>query len=483
MDIAAFLIALVTLAAGVVAGFALAKSRIDAATSKSAAAAAAANASLAAQRDAIIEERDLLRIERDQTRAELHDASSRLAGARARIDALEHNEEQVKNTFARMSAEALERNNATFLERADAEFKRAGAPIAESLDKVGRQLTEIEKERAGAQAALRQQIEFVRVTGEQLKAETASLVSALRKPQARGQWGELQLRKCVEYAGMLDRCDFAEQATIASADGILRPDLVVNLVGGKSIVVDSKVTLVAYLDAHEASDDSIRAEHLTRHARHLKQHVDGLAAKAYWSQFSATPEFVIMFVPGDGPLNAALEQDPTLLEYAISKRVHILGPMSLVPTLRAIAYSWQQQALADNAREVFDLGREMYKRLGVFGGHMDKLGRSLASAVKTYNDSVGSLERNVLSSARKFTDLEFTIETIESPPPIEEPVRQLAAGELIDGAERARPVVSLPVGEAMTADDGPRQLDLDGRMEDYGIDVAPPGDAPRRTGS
>jgi DNA recombination protein RmuC len=223
--------------------------------------------------------------------------------------------------------------------------------------------------------------------------------------------------------------------------------------------VDSKVTLVGYLDAHDAVDDTMRAEHLARHARHLRSHVDSLAAKDYWSQFSNAPEFVIMFVPGDGPLNAALEADPSLLEYAFTKRVHILGPMSFVPTLRTIAYAWQQASLADNAREVFDLGQELYKRLGVFGGHMGKLGRSLTSAVKTYNESVGSLERNVLSAARKLNDLQVTGEKLEPVDGVEESVRPLAQSELVDSDDASRIVTLAPSTAGGELD----------RLEDYGI--------------
>jgi DNA recombination protein RmuC len=483
MDIATFLIAVVTLAAGLAAGLALAKGRLDETTSKSAAAAAAANASLAAERDAVARERDVLRDERDVARTDLQDANNRLAGARARLDVLQQNEEQLKDTFARMSTEALQRNNAQFLELASSQFKSAGGPITETLSKMERQLGEIERERVGSQSALVQQIEFVRTTSEALKAETATLVSALRKPQARGRWGELQLKRCLELAGMTARCDFFEQESVATGDGTLRPDVLIRMSENKTIVIDSKVTLSAYLEAYDATDDVVREERLLAHAKHLRKHVNDLAAKQYWAQFSPSPEFVVLFVPGDVFLAAALDNDPMLLDDAFAKQVHIATPTTLISSLRTIAYTWQQQSLADNAKEVFDLGKELYKRLGTFGGHMDKLGRTLTSAVKTYNDSVGSLERNVLSSARKFNDLEFTVEVIDAPTPIEEPVRMLAAGELIDGAERSRPVVSLPVSDLLAVDAAPEQLGLDGRFADYGIDSASPSDAPRRTGS
>jgi DNA recombination protein RmuC len=470
MDIAVVLIALVTLAAGVAAGWALARNHGAAATADAQATAAAAGA----ERDAAAAERDRLREAQDAAVAALRDAETQLATTRARLEALEQNEEQLKDTFARMSSEALQNNRQQFLELADDRFKQAGVPLTDTLTKVERQLGEIEKARAGAQHALAQQIEFVRTTGEALRTETASLVSALSKPQARGQWGELQLRRCVEFAGMLDRCDFIEQTSVSTSDGVLRPDMVINLVGGKNVVVDSKVTLVAYLDAHSATDEATRAEHLTRHARHLRQHVDALAAKAYWGQFSSSPEFVIMFVPGDGPLNAALEHDTGLLEYAFSKRVQILGPMSFVPTLRSIAYAWQQQALADNAREVFELGRELYGRLGTMGGHVDKLGRSLTRAVNDYNTTVGSLESKVMVTARKLNELQVIDADLAEVEGLEATVRPLTKPELVESAEQARSVIVLPAA----ADE------IEDRAEDYGVETgAGPSESSHRTGS
>ncbi len=335
------------------------------------------------------------------------------------------------------------------------------------------QLRQIEQARAAAQATLKEQIESVRKTGDDLKHETAMLVSALRKPQARGRWGELQLRKCLEHAGMTDRCDFTEQASVTTADGILRPDVVVRLVGGKSIVVDSKVTLAAYLEAHDATDDDVREERLAAHARHLRTHVEQLAAKSYWSQFSPAPEFVVLFVPGDPLLAAALDRDPAILEDAFAKRIHIATPTTLISVLRTCAYAWQQDALAANAREVFDLGRELYKRLGTLGDHVDKLGRSLSGAVKAYNGTVGSLERQVLVTARKLNDLQVVDAVLDPPTAVEEPVRPLGAPELVSAAEQARAVVALPAADT---------VDLD-RPEDYGV-VAPeaPIDSARDAG-
>ncbi len=453
MDIAAVLIAAVTLIAGLAAGWALAGLR-----------ASTAAATSGAERDAAIADRDRLRAERDTLGNELRTAELRVQELMTKLEAAEANEDQLKNTFARMSSEALDRSSKQFLELADRRFKQAGEPLTQSLDKVERQLGVIEKDRASANAALAEQIKAVGDSGNALRIETASLVSALRKPQARGQWGELQLRRCVEHAGMLDRCDFSEQSSVSTPDGTLRPDLVIHLVGGKSIVVDAKVTLSAFLEAYEADDDDVREERLTAHARHLRQHVEQLAAKAYWSQFSSAPEFVVLFVPSDALLAAALDRDGALLDDAFKKRVHITTPTTLISVLRAVAYAWQQQALAENAQQVFELGRELYKRLGTFGGHMDKLGRTLTSAVNTYNGAVGSLEKQVLVQARRLNELEVVDGELDGPTPVEEPVRSLAAGELVEGAEQARPLVAL---SPLPVDDD--DLDLFTRAPDYGL--------------
>jgi DNA anti-recombination protein RmuC len=456
MNIAAVLLALVTLIAGLAAGWALAGAR-----------ASASAATTTAERDAAVAERDRLRAEHDTMAAMLRTAELRVQESTTRLEALENSDEQLRDTFARMSSEALQRSSKQFLDLADDRFKQAGAPLTETLTKVEDQLRSIEKDRAGAQEALTKQIEFVRTTGEALRTETASLVSALRKPQARGRWGELQLRRCVEYAGMTDRCDFTEQTSVTTADGVLRPDLVVRLVGGKSIVVDSKVTLSAYLEAHDATDDATREERLNAHARHLRQHVDQLAAKAYWAQFSPAPEFVLLFVPGEAFLAPALDRDPALLEDALAKGVHIVTPTSLVSALRTVAYTWQQDALAANAAQVFDLGRELYTRLGTMGGHVDKLGRQLTGAVNSYNDTVRSLESRVLVTARKLNDLEVIDTPLEVRTMIDESVRPVGAPELVESAEQSRAVVVLPaIGADISAEPSD---DLFGRAGDYGL--------------
>jgi DNA recombination protein RmuC len=463
MDVAAVLLALITLAAGLAAGWAFANTR-----------SAATVATTSAERDAAVLERDRLRKERATMAESLRTAELLVQETSTKLEALEANDDQLKDTFARMSSEALQRSSTQFLELADERFKQAGAPLTDTLTKVETQLRSIEKDRAGAHEALSKQIEFVRITGEALKTETAALVNALRKPQARGRWGELQLRRCVEIAGMSDRSDFTEQTSVNTADGVLRPDLVVRLVGGKSIVVDSKVALSAYLEAHDATDDTVREERLTAHARHLRQHVDQLAAKAYWAQFSPTPEFVVLFVPGEAFLAPALDHDPTLLEDALAKGVHIVTPTSLVSTLRTVAYTWQQDALAANAAQVFELGRELYSRLGTMGGHVDKLGRQLTGAVTSYNDTVRSLESRVLVTARKLNELEVIDSTLEVRTMIDESVRPVGAPELVEAAEQSRALIALPPLVEDPSDSGDSAL-LE-RSLDYGLAV---GDDPK----
>ena len=232
-------------------------------------------------------------------------------------------------------------------------------------------------------------MKITRQSSDDLRAQTQALVTALRRPEARGRWGEMQLRRVVELAGMAPRCDFDEQVTVQTAEGAFRPDLVVRLAGGKNIVVDSKVSLAAYLEAAETSDEAVRAARLDAHARHLREHVDRLAAKSYWAALSPAPEFVVLFIPGEAFLAPALEHDPALLEHAMARKVHIATPTTLVTMLRTAQYAWQQDALAENARAAFDLGRELYERISGLGRHVDRLGRALTSAVTTYNQAVG----------------------------------------------------------------------------------------------
>ncbi|GAA2421449.1 DNA recombination protein RmuC [Actinomadura vinacea] len=369
-----------------------------------------------------------------------------IARARAAEEKLAYAEERMAERFENLSAKALDASNQRFLELADARLKAAGveaagelerrkqavehlvAPLKDTLAKVEAQLREVEIGRRESHAMLAKQVDFVRQSGEQLRGETQALVRALQRPEARGRWGELQLRRVVELAGMTHHCDFDEQAAAETEDGSVRPDMVIRLAGGKNIVVDSKVSLAAYLEAAETGDP-VR---LDAHARHLRDHVDRLAAKAYWQAFSPAPEFVVLFIPGEAFLAPALDRDPGLLEYAMRRRVHIATPTTLVTMLRTASYVWQQAALSRNARAVFDLGKELYERLGTLGGHVDELGRSLTGAIKSYNRAVGSLETRVLVSARKLNELGVVDAPLEGPDPVEESPRSLSAAELTE---------------------------------------------------
>jgi DNA recombination protein RmuC len=271
---------------------------------------------------------------------------------------------------------------------------------------------------------------ITRRSSDELKLQTQALVTALRRPEARGRWGEMQLRRVVELAGMSARCDFDEQAVVATSEGQVRPDMVIHLAGGKHIVVDSKVSLSAYLEAAEATDETVRESRLSAHARHLREHVDRLAAKAYWTALPATPEFVVLFIPGEAFLAPALEHDHGLLEYGVARRVHIATPTTLVSLLRTAQYAWQQEALSENARAVFDAGRELYERISGLGQHMDRMGKALTGAVTAYNQTVGSLESRVLVSARKLAQIGLVEDTQEAPRVVEEPTRLLSAPEL-----------------------------------------------------
>ena len=327
------------------------------------------------------------------------------------------------------------------------------APLREALGKVETHLRELESARVHAYASLTEQVGFVRSASEALRDQTTSLVTALRAPQARGRWGEMQLRRVVELAGMVEHCDFTEQESVTRDGAVLRPDLVVRLTGGKRVVVDAKVSLAAYLDAAETRDPDVAAQRMAAHARHLRDHVKGLAAKEYWRAFEPTPEFVVLFVPGDAFLAPALERDPSLLEDAMADQVLIATPTTLMAMLRTIAYSWQQEALSAHARTVFELGRDLYRRLGTLGGHVDKLGRTLGRAVEDYNATVGSLERSVLVPARKLAELQVTDAELAVPAAVETAPRPLGAPELTAAAVELALTRPVPGAEELVAAD------------------------------
>jgi DNA recombination protein RmuC len=302
------------------------------------------------------------------------------------------------------------------------------ALVREGLARLHDQLRDLDHSRASWQGQFSQQVADMRLTTESLRRETSSLATALRKPQVRGRWGELHLRRTIELAGLVDRCDFSEQVRVA--DGVLRPDVVVHLAGGKSVVVDAKVPLDAFLDATAAEDDEEREAHLRRHVRQLRTHVDLLGAKAYWRALDETPEFVVMFVPAEAFLAAALETQGDLLEHAAARQVVLATPTTLIALLRTVAHGWSHETLASQAAEVQRLGRELHERLGTLGGHLDKVGRSLGAAVSSYNAAVGSLEGRVLVTARRFGDLGVTSDDLDAPRQVEEAPRALSAPEL-----------------------------------------------------
>ena len=317
---------------------------------------------------------------------------------------------------------------------------RRGAPapaydpsLGLALDRLDAQLRAIEVGRERGYGEVLATLDHVRGSSDNLRAETSALVNALRAPHTRGRWGEMQLRRVIEAAGAIEHCDFTEQTSAAGADSLLRPDVVVHLAGGKQVVVDAKVPFSAYLEAMEARDDSARAERMRAHARQMRDRIKELSAKEYWSRFEPTPEFVVLFVPSDAFLDAALREDPSLQETAFTSDVVLATPSTLVALLRTIAYTWRQEALAANAREVCTLGRELYKRLGTLGGHVERLGTSLGAAVASYNQTVGSLETRVLVTARRFPEMGVGGDELPVVQPVEATPRLVSAPELRAG--------------------------------------------------
>jgi DNA recombination protein RmuC len=452
------LIALLTLLAGAVAGWAFA--RANAATERAGSAGRHA-AALAEERTAAAQQRAALQAELARAEAAL-DAEQ--AGTAEKLALLAASEQRLRESFDALSAEALRRNNEQFMALAESRLGQASieakgdlsarqeaieglvAPLRDSLGKVEAQIRTVEKDREGAYQSLLAQLGTMRQTSEQLRLETAQLVTALRAPQVRGRWGELQLERVVEAAGMVRHCDFVTQQTSSTEDGVLRPDLVVRLAGGKQIVVDAKVSFIGYLEAMEARDDTVRAARLKAHARHLKTHIDSLGLKAYWERFDPTPEFVVCFVPADAFLNAALEQDPGLLEHAFERNVVVATPSTLIALLRTVAYTWRQEALARNAQQVHRLAKELYMRLATMGNHVDALGRSLNNAVGKYNAAVSSLESRVLVTARRLNEMQVVEGSLVAPAQVETLARSVQAPVLVSGDS----IVPMPASKQAT---------------------------------
>ncbi|HVN99403.1 MAG TPA: DNA recombination protein RmuC [Steroidobacteraceae bacterium] len=310
--------------------------------------------------------------------------------------------------FLRLARESFAREQAgaqSMLREREAALLHLVEPISKALEKTEQQLAGIERERRDAFTSLRTQIEQLTLGQSALQRETRNLVGALRRPEVRGRWGELTLRRVVEVAGMSEHCDFSEQASVTGADGTLRPDLVVRMPEGRDLVVDAKTPLDAYLDAIEAPSDEARAAALVRHAQQLEARVRELASKAYWSQFKKSPEFAVLFLPGDQFLSAALAERPELLENAMRQGIVIATPSTLIALFKAVAYGWRQAVVAEHAARILDLGQDLHKRLGTFAGHLERAGQRLGGAVEAYNNAIGSLEKQVLPQARKFTEL------------------------------------------------------------------------------
>lgn len=332
-------------------------------------------------------------------------------------------EVRLRASFAELASGALRDNSDMFLKLARESFAReqAGAhsmlrereaalahlvePISKALEKTEQQLAGMERERRDAFTSLRTQIEQLTLGQGALQRETRNLVGALRRPEVRGRWGELTLRRVVEIAGMSGHCDFTEQASVAGAEGLLRPDLIVRMPEGRDLVVDAKTPLDAYLDAIEAPSDEARAAALSRHAQQLEARVRELASKAYWNQFKKSPEFAVLFLPGDQFLSAALTERPELLENALRQGIVLATPSTLIALFKAVAYGWRQAAVTENAERIRELGQDLHRRLGVFVDHVGRAGQRLGSAVDAYNSAIGSLERQVMPQARKFTEL------------------------------------------------------------------------------
>jgi DNA recombination protein RmuC len=391
-------------------------------------------------------------VQREQLREDNADLKAQLEGerraAQERSESFKQAAEELSEKFKALSRDALKDNNQSFLDLARATLEKFQAnakgdlelrqraidqlvkPLKESLEKVDGKIGEMEKARAGAYSELREQVRALATSQLQLQSETGNLVKALRTPHIRGRWGEIQLRRVVELAGMLQYCDFTEQETVASEDGRIRPDLIVRLPGNRTIVVDAKVPFEAFYESVSTTDEAVRIERLKDHARLVRAHIGALSKKSYWETVQPTPEFVLMFLPGENFYSAALEHDPKLIEDGVNQGVIIATPTTLIALLKAVSYGWRQEQMAANAQEVSRLGKDLYDRLRTFTNHFADIGRGLDRALESYNKGVGSLEARVLVTARKFKERgAIGGEEIEILEPIDKAARGLSLDE------------------------------------------------------
>lgn len=386
-------------------------------------------------------ENETLREIRARLQAESSALSARMEeqarSAEARLVLLEEAKSRLSDAFQALSREALDTNSKVFLQLAGETLGQKSQaidqvvqPLKDSLGKVEVVLRDIETKREGAYGSLTEQIRGLSEAQVRLQGETANLVKALRQPQVRGRWGEIQLRRVVELAGMLEHCDFEEQVSVTRDDGRLRPDMVVSLPNERIVVVDAKAPLEAYMDAIESEDEATRSEKLKGHSRQIRDHIAKLAAKDYWKQFDRTPDFVVLFLPGESFMSAAAGADLELIEFGAKNRVMLATPTTLLALLKAVAYGWNQEAVALSAKAISETGRELYDRLHTFLSHFEGVRRGLKSASEAYNKAVGSLESRVMVSARRLGELNHTDETgLECPAPVEVPLRSISEFE------------------------------------------------------
>lgn len=436
-------------------------------------------ASLSERASAWQRDLDAARVTIEQQRSEIGNLSAARSALEARLDAertaadeklqvLRDATEELKSQFKALATTALESNSASFLQLAKSALETSTAqaagdlaqkeqavknlvePIAQSLAGMNQQIHALEQARSHAYGALSTQVQSMLETQQALQAETGNLVKALREPQVRGRWGEMQLRKVLELSGMLQYCDFNEQLSFNDDDRRYRPDVIVDLPGDKHVVIDSKTPLHAYISALEASDDKTRKAFIVDHARQVRQQIDALGSKTYWAHLPCTPEFVVLFLPGEVFFRAAIETDLELIEYGVSQKVIVTSPTTLIALLKAVAYGWNQKNLAESAKQISEAGKTLYERLCKMTDHFEALGRKLGGAVESYNDMVASVERRVLPIARKFPELDRSlgVEALPELPQLERTPRELQAQ---DWQEVEHPELPLDVEKAETA--------------------------------